>query len=247
MWTLETLVIVGATFLLAGGVKGVIGLGLPSVSLALLAATLGLKEAMAIMLIPAFAANVWQGLTGGPLIMILRRFWTFLGTACLGVWLGTGILVEAEAVLLKGLLGILLVLYSLISLTGWKMPPLEHRERWASPGLGFFGGILMGMTGSYAVPGALYLQALGLGREVLLQAMGVAFSTVTVAFALGLGGHDLLSPDLAALSALALVPTALGMFLGRAVRRRLSEILFTKVFFSGLLLIGLYIILRAAI
>jgi hypothetical protein len=247
MWTPESLAIIAVTFLLAGSVKGVIGLGLPTVSLAILAATLGLKEAMALMLIPAFAANFWQGLAGDALIMILRRFWTLLVGACIGVWLGTGILVAADAALLKALLGVLLVVYSLISLTGWKMPLLEDRERWASPGIGFVGGILMGMTGSYVVPGALYLQALGLGREVLLQAMGVTFSTATIAFAVALGGHDVLTPDLAALSAIALVPTALGMLLGRAVRRRLSEILFTKVFFSGLLIIGTYIILRAAV
>ena len=148
MFNLETLAIVSVTFILAGGVKGIIGLGLPSVSLALLAATLGLKEAMAVMLFPAIASNIWQGLTGGNLLVILKRFWTLLAGACLGVWLGTGILVDADAALLKALLGALLMLYSAISLTGWKMPPLSDKERWASPLIGWVGGVLMGMTGS---------------------------------------------------------------------------------------------------
>ncbi len=245
MWTLETLSIISVTFLLAGGVKGVIGLGLPSVSLAILAATLGLKDAMALMLIPAIAANVWQGLTGGAFLAIVRRFWALLAGACIGVWLGTGVLAEADTTLLKGLLGLLLMLYAVISLSGWKIPPLQGWERWVSPGLGTLGGFLMGLTGSYVVPGVLYLQALGLGREVLLQAMGIVFTTVTIAFALALGRHDLLSADLAALSAIALVPTAIGMLLGVAVRRRLSETLFTKVFFCGLLILGAYITVRA--
>ena len=51
--TLELFVIITVVFVVAGFVKGVIGLGLPSVSLALLAATLGLKPAMAILVLPA--------------------------------------------------------------------------------------------------------------------------------------------------------------------------------------------------
>ncbi len=60
MGNVETLAIVAAAFVLAGFVKGVIGMGLPTVSLALLAIALGLKEAMALMLIPSFVTNVWQ-------------------------------------------------------------------------------------------------------------------------------------------------------------------------------------------
>ncbi len=62
MWTPETLAVVATAFLLAGFVKGVVGLGLPTVALALLTATLGLREAVALMLVPSFATNLWQGL-----------------------------------------------------------------------------------------------------------------------------------------------------------------------------------------
>jgi hypothetical protein len=69
--------LVAATFFIAGGVKGVIGLGLPSVSLALLTATLGLYEAMAILLVPSFVTNLWQAVVGGELRAILARTWPF--------------------------------------------------------------------------------------------------------------------------------------------------------------------------
>ena len=59
------LILVGLTFVLAGGVKGVIGLGLPTVSLAILTATLGLHSAMALLVAPSLVINVWQALVGG--------------------------------------------------------------------------------------------------------------------------------------------------------------------------------------
>ena len=73
MPSIESMIIVALTFLLAGTVKGVTGLGLPSVSLALLTAILGLKAAMAILLVPSFVTNVWQAAVGGHLTAILRR------------------------------------------------------------------------------------------------------------------------------------------------------------------------------
>ena len=55
------------TFLLAGGVKGVIGMGLPTVSLAILTLIHGLPEAMGLLLVPSFVTNLWQALAGGQL------------------------------------------------------------------------------------------------------------------------------------------------------------------------------------
>ena len=47
-----SLFVISATFIIAGGVKGVIGLGLPTVSLGLLTATLDLPTAMALLIAP---------------------------------------------------------------------------------------------------------------------------------------------------------------------------------------------------
>ena len=90
LWHAETLLLIAAIFVLAGFVKGVVGLGLPTVSLGLLTATLGLKEAMALMLIPSFATNVWQGAVGGYFTAAMRRLWTLLVAVCVGTWAGAG-------------------------------------------------------------------------------------------------------------------------------------------------------------
>ena len=52
-----TIAAITATFLLAGAVKGVIGLGLPTVSLGLLTAALDLPTAMALLIVPSFATG----------------------------------------------------------------------------------------------------------------------------------------------------------------------------------------------
>ena len=234
-----------ASFFIAGGVKGVIGLGLPSVSLALLTATLGLHEAMALLLVPSFVTNLWQALVGGHARAILARTWPFMAAATIMVWLGALALTRVNVAWLSALLGVLLLAYSVLSLTRPAIAIPRAWERWAGPVLGSANGVLTGMTGSFVVPGVLYLQALALPRDVLVQAMGVLFTLSTVALALCLRGRDLLSADLGLISTAAVVPALLGMVIGQRVRGRLSEARFRVVFFVALGAMGVAIVARA--
>ena len=240
-----TLFAIALTFLIAGAVKGVIGLGLPTVSLALLTVALGLPQAMALLLVPSFVTNLWQALAGGAAIAILRRLWPFLLTAMVTVWLGAAALTRVDLSLLSALLGTLLVTYSATSLAGLRLTVTARQELWLGPLVGSANGVLTGMTGSFVVPGVLFLQAIGLPRDMLIQAMGLLFTASTLALAVALQGNALLTVELGSLSAAALVPAILGMVIGQRIRRRLSEQIFRKVFFAALLALGAYIIARA--
>ena len=111
--------------------------------------------------------------------------------------------------------------------------------------IGGINGVLTGMTGSFVVPGVLYLQALALPRDALIQAMGILFTISTVALAVSLSDHRLLSMELGALSTVAIIPALIGMVVGQKVSQRLSESAFRMVFFISLLLLGVYIVLRS--
>ena len=238
------LAIVG-TFLIAGTVKGVIGLGLPAVSLALLTLTIDLTSAMALMLVPSLFTNIWQAAVGGHGFAILRRIWPFLVTAFLTVWLGAAALTRVDLALLTALLGVLLASYAIVSLAGWRLSIARGNEGWVGALVGLVNGTVTGMTGAFVMPSILYLQAIGLTRDALIQAMGLVFSVSTVALAIALQGNGLLTADLGVLSLAALVPALIGMALGQHIRRQLSEARFRRVFFIGLLLLGLFIIIGA--
>ena len=230
-----------ATFFLAGAVKGVIGLGLPTVSLALLTVATDLTSAMALLLAPSFITNLWQAVVGGHLKATLRRIWPFLLAATLTIWLGALALTRLDLALLSALLGALLVIYAALSLAGLRPAMSRTQEIWLGPLVGTVNGILTGMTGSFVVPGVLYLQALGLPRDALIQAMGLLFTLSTLALAVSLGGNELLSPGLGLWSAAAVLPAILGMAIGQRIRQHLSEQRFRRVFFIALLILGAYI------
>jgi len=240
-----SLLTIGATFLLAGLVKGVIGMGLPTVSLGLLTAVVGLPQAMALLIIPAFMTNLWQALVGGHLIDLLKQHWIFFLIATASVGLGVYFGKAIELSILSALLGIILVIYSVTNLLGISFVLSARQGRWSAPFFGATNGILTGLTGSFVMPGVPYLQALGLDRNQLVQAMGFLFTCSSLGLAIALWGNNRITSDLALLSLIGLAPAIIGMIIGQKIRHRLSEVQFRRVFFWSMLVIGLYIARKA--
>src|SRR5215468_10764257 len=112
------LAIVVAVFVLAGVVKRVIGLGLPTIAMGLLGTLMAPNQAAAILVVPALLTNVWQMWDGPALKILLRRLWPMLVCALLGTLPAAGILTKADVSLTTALLGAILMIYALIGLVG---------------------------------------------------------------------------------------------------------------------------------
>jgi uncharacterized protein len=245
MLTAENLAIIAVAFLIAGFVKGVVGLGLPVISIAILATTIGLKNAVPLFLIPAMATNFWQGLVGDHFRALLIRLWPLFLGAAVGIWFGVRILAQAEAQWLSVVLGVLLVSYTIVGLTRAELPRPGRWEPWLTPVMGTAGGILFGMTGNFLLPGVLYIQSLGLSRDAFVQALGMVFMVISVTLVVALARYSLMSQETVLVSALALAPTMIGVLVGQHVRKKLSEAQFRLIVLVAIGLAGVYMIVRA--
>src|SRR5262245_66089114 len=114
--TFSALVTVTLTFVLAGFVKGVIGLGLPTVAMGLLVVVMTPAQAAALLVAPSFLTNVWQAM-GPELVPLTRRLWPMLLGICVGVWAGGGLLTAYGGAGASISLGAVLALYGLLGLT----------------------------------------------------------------------------------------------------------------------------------
>ncbi|WP_163336269.1 sulfite exporter TauE/SafE family protein [Desulfopila sp. IMCC35008] len=247
IWATDTLFLIIFAFLIGGIVKGIIGTGLPTIALALITATIGLKEGMAIILLPSILTNIRQGFFGGELKIVMKRSWSFYLATFFTVWIGAAFIPHVNISLLSGLLGIILIIYAAIGILAAGIPQPGAAEWWMSPFIGAINGMLTGLTGSSVIPGVLYLQSLGLQRDTLIQTMGLLFFVSTTTLALALQKNHLLTTELLLVSAIAFIPSFLGMQIGISIRKRISENLFRQFFFSFMLLLGFYIICRSLI
>jgi uncharacterized membrane protein YfcA len=243
--SLVSVPLVFATFFVAGLVKGAVGLGLQTVSVALLTAECDLPTAMTLLVVPSFATNAWQAAVGGHARHLLSRFWPFFAAASAAVWIGAALLARVETLPVTALLGGALIVYSLTSLGDVRINVPKRSETWVGVLSGLLNGVITGLTGSFVLPGVLFLHAAGLARDELVQAIGILFTTSTLALALALQHAQALSLHDGALSAAALLPAFAGMGCGRALRSRLSEARFRSVLFALLLALGVCLVALA--
>lgn len=235
----------GAAFLIAGLVKGTLGLGLPVVVIALLAATTGLQSAIGLTLLPSIVMNGWQAIVGGGFTILLRRLLPMMIMAIAGIWVGVQVLARSDAGLLLSVLAVVLIVYSVWSLARPQISPPGKWESVLSPVIGFFSGFVFGIVGNFMVPGVLYLQALGLGRDRLVQALGMSFVVISVMMLLCMSRYQLIDEGTLLVSCGAMVPGLFGMMIGQQLRRLIDETRFRVLFFFGLIVVGGYLLYKA--
>ena len=235
------LILIAAAFLLAGFVKGVIGLGLPTVSMGLLAVTMPPVQAIAIVIVPAIVTNIWQTFGGPYLRDILRRLWPLMIGTVIGIWLNAGLLTGPYAPWGTVTLGVLLVIYALMGLSKLQFKVAIHQERWIGGIVGLVTGVISAATGVQVLPSMPYMQAIGMEKDELVQALGVFFTVATVALAFNITAAGLLTAATALPGAIAMAASFAGMFIGQAVRSRMNAEQFRYWFLVALIFLGLYI------
>lgn len=239
-----SLIVVALTFVLAGAVKGVTGMGLPTVSMGILGAFMPPVAAASLLLIPSFVTNLWQLVTGPSFSALISRLWLMMLGITIGTVAGSRLLTSANTKWTTVGLGIALAVYALSSLLARPLSVPTRAQRWLSPVVGLVTGLITGGTGVFVIPAVPYLQALGLSKDDLIQALGLSFTVSTIALAIGLAGGGAFHLENIAASALAIIPSLLGMLLGTAIRGRISAATFRRWFLYCLVLLSLELVIR---
>lgn len=242
--TIESICLLSATFVGAGMVKGVTGMGLPTVAMGVLGAIMSPLTAAAILIVPSFVTNVWQMLAGRGTLRLMRRLWAMMLCIVLGTLMGTRLLVIVDPVWAGRVLGLALIAYAAYALFLPTLSVPERLESWLSPVIGIVTGVLTGVTGIFTIPAVPYVQSLGLQKDELVQALGLSFTVSTVALAGGLLAQDAFRLDQLGLSLLAVIPALAGMWLGSIVRQKISPQTFRRGFLMFLIILGLELALR---
>jgi uncharacterized membrane protein YfcA len=171
--------------------------------------------------------------------------WRYFLVAVAFIWMASAYLTVVNIDWLTLLLGMVLFVFAVSRLFDFHISVAPQYESLLAVPLGAINGILTGLTGSFMVPSVLYMQAIGFRGDLLVQAMGVFFTISVFTLAVSLNRSDLISADQAQLSTLALVPSILGLLLGRRVRRKIDEDRFQRIFLLAVLLLGGYIVIRS--
>ena len=242
---LNSLLAVGLVFLFAGFVKGIVAIGLPAISISLLSHIIGVREAIFITLAPALLTSLAQALLGPSLKVIAVRLWPLLATGSVCILLAAGFAVRGNTAVLATIVGCLIIIYAAANLLRFKLPHPGKNEPWLTPVIGVIGGTLGGMSGMFVMPAAPYMQALGLNREELIQAIAVWFTVAALVMMAAVGIRGAYTPNVLAWTSVAVVTSLIGIWFGTKARGLLPDQLFMRIFFGAFLLLGAFIVFKA--
>ncbi len=239
------LIFIAAAFLLAGFIKGVVGLGLPTVAMGLLAVTMPPSRALAIVIVPAIVTNIWQTFAGPYFRAIVRRLWPLMIGTVIGIWLNAGMLTGPYAHYGPIVLGVMLVIYAITGLYKFSFKVAPRDEKWIGGLVGVVTGVISAATGVQVIPSMPFIQAIGMEKDEMVQALGVFFTVATVALAFNLASAGLLGAATALPGAVAMACSFAGMFIGQAVRSRMQPEAFRRWFLVAMILLGIYLVASA--
>ena len=239
----DVLVVVVCAFVMGGLVKGLIGGGLPSIVVPIMALVIEPAWAAAVTVIPVMATNIWQAVDGNRAMAVLRRFWVYFGCLALGVAAGSQILVGLPPQTAALLIGVAVVLMSPIAIASNRFHVSERRETWLNPLVGGSMGVMGGTTVIFT-PTLIYFAALRVDKDTYVTAAALTALFCMVPLYLGLGFSAALTWEAARASLILLVPTMAGYFIGRALRGAISEPAFRMILTASLVLIGIGLVYK---
>ena len=245
-YDLGLIAIMTAALIVGGIVKGIVAIGLPIVTIAILLNFMPPMTVLAIVVLPIVITNLWQSARAGNLMEPVRRFWTMTVCFVIFLFVGARLMVELDTRVLFGVLGASVAIFSATSLLRPRAHPLRPRtEKWAGPLAGTLGGLLGGVSTIWGPPMMMYLMMLKLDKDTWVRTIGLVWFCGSVPLAIAYWRNGILNPDNFWLSAYACVPSMIGIRIGETLRDRINQETFRKVLLVILFIIGLNLIRRA--
>ena len=232
-----------AVFLVAGAVKGLVGIGLPTITIALTSLVLPLPQAIALITLPTVITNVWQAAVGGRFRYIMRRHWPLIVPLVIALFLTMWLIGQKGPPWASFVLGVVLAIYGAMGLARLRLRLPPDLEKPLAPVVGAASGFIAALVGVPVIPIMPYLQSLELRPAELVQTLGIVLCATALALTGSLLNFGLLDGPHALLSAAAIVPSMAGMWIGQNIRARLSVEQFRVAVFAALTLSGLYSVL----
>lgn len=232
--------------LLAGFVKGAVGVGMPMIMISGLASLMPAEAALAALILPTVVANAAQALRQGPeaAMASVRKYRVFLAMLLVFMLFSAQLVRVLPQNLLFLLLGCPVVLFSGTQLMGWQLKfNVRYRQR-AEVLIGAFAGLIGGMSGVWGPPTVAYLTALNTEKTEQIRVQGVIYGIGSVMLLAAHMKSGIFRAETAPLSFALLIPALLGMWIGFRLQDRLDKEMFRRLTLVVLIIAGANLIRR---
>ena len=234
-------VFVVITFFIAGIVKGFLGLGLPAAVMALLTLVMEPAEAISIIFLPLLFTNFAQFWRSSNRVATAIKFRYFALALMLSILAASAFITSYPKSLLTILIGMAMIIFSIQSLFGIKIP-VNDNSRWHVT-FGVLSGLLGGISTIWSPPIAMYLMARDYEKDEFIGILGFLFFSACLPLGLGLYIAGVLTINSALASLGGLVFVLIGFRVGEVLRIVVPQKQFKRILLSAFMIMGLRLIL----
>lgn len=232
-------------YFLAGVIKGMLGIGFPTAAVSLLAQVTDARTAISLVVIPMVVTNAWQVWRNRQVRWVFRSFWRLLLTMLIFIAIFSQLASAIPIPLLTGVLGMIIAIYAAFSLYRPVLRIVDRYDGVSQLIAGMSAGALGGITGVWAPPILIYLNARGVSKEAFVATSGVLMCLGSSVLFTGYVNAGLIAGPIMVMSCLLLLPSLLGFSAGELIRHRLSAQRFERLLLWFFLVMGLNLIRRA--
>ncbi len=231
---------------LGGIAKGISGVALPLVAIAVALFFVDVPASLAMIAMSLVVTNLWQMASIGDVRKPIKRFWPLILSFVVSLYLGSRLINVLDGNVLFGVIGVIAIIFALMQFwqpSGNPLGPVA--EKVFGPVAGLIGGVLGGLTSIWGPPMIIYLFLLRLPKDVFVQTITTLYLLGAVPLVFFYYINGIFDGDRFWLSLVMCVPALAGIILGNKIRNHINEALFKRVLLAVLFIIGLNMIRRA--
>jgi uncharacterized membrane protein YfcA len=238
-----TFVVILCSVFFGGIVKGSVGIGMSMFSVPLIAFILPPTKAMMLLCFPVIVTNFIQmDIKNG---ISNSRFFPMFITLFLGILIGGKLILSLNLKTISIIIALTIIIFTSFNFLGLNLNWLKPKyEKIISIFIGFFSGILGGVSTFYAPPIITFLVSLNLAKENFIRTTATMYFLASIPLYSSLIFHGLGNFYDLLVSLIITAPALLGQYLGTKIRVRLSNEIFRKTILVILIIIGFSLLIK---
>ncbi len=229
-----------SVFLISGVIKGFLGIGLPAAVMALLTLLMEPTVAISLLTLPIIFTNIAQFMRSESPRQIASRYWLFALSIMSSIFVTSLFIMSYPTEILTISIGFAMIAFSLTQMFGAQIT-IGPSRKWHVI-VGFFSGILGGLSSIWSPPVAMYLFTQNVSKGEFIGATGFLFLAGSIPLATGLALAGVLTMDTMLHSLIGLVVVLCGFRIGEWMRGFVPTGVFRRIVLWAFLLMGMRLI-----
>ena len=239
--------LMGITYFIAGSIKGVIGIGLPTTGMAILSFFVTPLTALGLNLMPMFISNLWQFWKAENHFSLINQYKFFAFFMMVLILLTSFYAVNLGDNLIRLIFGFIVLVFVIFSFSGFKPRVIYKNDRLMQITFGSLSGLLGGATSLWALPITFYLFMRNLSPKQFVDASGFFIMLGCIPVSIGYFSTDVFVVEMVALGLIGSLSAILGFQLGEKLRNKINSEIFKKLVLIFFSLAGLKMIVHSVL